>query len=133
MTRPAVTYNDPERAVVDILSDLVDTPVGVTLPADWTPRSGPFLTVAWDGTPRMQHPISMSATVRVVAWSASKTEAKTIALDAMGRLCAHVDAGPIVHMVPLVGPMPATDPDHDYAELCMFTVRAVTRSTPINP
>jgi hypothetical protein len=131
MTRQAVTYHDPERATVDILGGLVDTPVGVSLPAKWTPRSGPFLTVAWDGTPQMTHPISMAATIRVVAWSGSKTEAKAIALDAMGRLAAHIEDGPVVNFKPLLGPMPASDPDHEGAELCAFTMRATTRSTPI--
>lgn len=119
MTRPAVTYPDPERLIVDLLTDeLDDVTVGVDLPAAWTPRSAPHVQVAWDGTPAGRHPITLGATIRVVAWAATKTAAKALALEAHGRLCAYTGgiAG-LVNVLPLTGPLTAVDPDHDHAEL----------------
>lgn len=131
MTRPAVTYTDPERAVVDFLTDAMDVPVGVNLPDDWTPSSGTFLQIQWDATPVVQHPVSIGATIRVIAWAATKTVAKAKAMEAMGRLCAYSGHGDFVNIVPLNGPLPATDPDHHDAELCSITVRATVPSTPL--
>jgi hypothetical protein len=132
MARPLVTYPDIERAVVDLLAAaLDDVTVGVGVPANWRPATGTHVEVSWDGTPIDNHPISMGGTVRVVAWAATKTEAKATAMLAHGHLLAYSGGGAFVSILPLTGPLPAVDPDHDKAELCSFTVRATVASTPI--
>ena len=133
MTRPSVTYPDPERATVDLLTPLLDgATVGVNLPDDWTPASDPHVRVAWDGTPRLNHPVSIGATVRLVAYAGTKTEAKRLAMEAFGHACGYGGGDPdLVSVHPLTGPLPATDPDHYDAEICSVTVRVTVPSTPI--
>lgn len=132
MSKPLVTYPDPERAVVDHLADAFageDVTVGIGVPAGWTAASDPHLQVACDGTPTDEHPIAHRTTVRIVAWSSSTTEAKRLALLAHGHLLAD-PTGDLHSVTPLTGLLPAHDRDHD-AELASFTVRVRVRSTAI--
>jgi hypothetical protein len=129
-----VTYPDVERAVVDYLTDELDAgpTVGVDLPGGWTPDASPtHVQVALDGTPIVNHPVNIGATIRVTVWARTKTEAKAVALLAHGHLLAYAGGGGFVNILPLTGPLPATDPDHHNAELCSITVRATVASTPI--
>lgn len=132
MTKPLVTYPDPERAVVDHLTDALtgeDVTVGVGLPTGWDTSDDPHIQVACDGTPVDEHPIAHRATIRVVAWSSSTSEAKRLALLAHGHLLT--GWGDDLHSVtPLTGLLPAYDPGHD-AELASFTARVRVRSTEI--
>lgn len=130
--KPLVTYPDPERAVVDHLTDALtgeDVTVGIGVPTDWERGVDPHLQVACDGTPTDEHPIAHRTTIRVVAWADSTTEAKRLALLAHGHLLT--GWGDDLHSVtPLTGLLPAHDRDHD-AELASFTVRVRVRSTEI--
>ena len=128
MTKPLVTYPDPERAVVDHLTDAIDdVTVGVGVPTDWVRTDDPHIQVACDGTPVDEHPIAHRTTIRVVVWAASTSEAKRLALEAHGHLLT--GWGDDLHSVtPLTGLLPAHDDDHD-AELASFTVRVRVRST----
>lgn len=133
MSRPLAAYPDPERIVVDLLAgEMAGVTVGVDLPPTWTPRSAPHIRITWDGTPTARHPISIGATIRVTVWAATKTTAKTLSLEAHGRLCAYIGgvAG-LVNILPLTAFLPAVDPDHDHAELCSFTVRVTVAATSI--
>lgn len=133
MTKPLVTYHDPERATVDLLAAAMSgVTVGVNLPEDWTPKSTPHIQVAWNGTPTVRHPISMAAVIRLIAYAGTKTDAKRLAMEAQGRACAYSsDQTDIVSILPLTGPLPASDPDHHDAEICAVTVRVTVASTPI--
>jgi hypothetical protein len=131
MRNPAA-FPDPERAVVDLLTDLMDlhdetVTVSVGVPSGWQPSSTPHLEVAWDGTPIIEQRIMAHATIRVVARAGSTTEAKRLALLAQGLLAAHDGTAPVSVIRPLTGPLPARDPD-TRAELASFTVRASTRA-----
>ena len=133
MTRPLVTYPDPERAVVDHLIDALadeDVTVGVGVPTDWDKADDPHIQVACDGTPLDEHPVAHRTTIRIVAWSSSTSEAKRLALLAHGHLLGD-PTGDIHSVTPLTGLLPASDPGHD-AELASFTVRVRVRSTPID-
>lgn len=132
MSKPLVTYPDPERAVVDHLADALageDVTVGIGLPSAWNKAGVPHLQVACDGTPTDEHPIAHRTTIRVVAWASSTSEAKRLALLAHGHLLA-APTGDLHSVSPLTGLLPAHDRDHD-AELASFTVRARVRSTGI--
>lgn len=131
--KPAVTYPDPERAFVDLLTELLDdesVTVGVGVPDGWQPSTGDHIQVSWDGTPLEEHPIAIYPTLRIVAWSASTTEAKRLAMLCQGLLLAHTGGSSVGAIRPLTGPQPARDPD-TRAELAAITVRATVRSTPI--
>jgi hypothetical protein len=130
--RTPAAFPDPERAVVDLLTELMDlydetVTVGVGVPGGWRPDHSPHLEVAWDGTPIIEQRTMAHATVRVVARAGSTTEAKRLALLAQGLLAAHDGTGPISVVRPLTGPLPARDPD-TRAEIASFTVRASTRA-----
>lgn len=129
--KPAVTYPDIERLVVDYLTgDLGGATVGIDLPTNWSTASTNHLVVRCDGTPSIDHPAAARPTVRLTAWSASKTQAKALAMRAQGLLCAHPGGDGIAAVSALTGLLPAYDPDHE-AELASVTCRAVIRSTPI--
>lgn len=135
MTRLAVQAPDAERLVVDYLEPLIDdAEVGVQVPAEW--ESGvsdtPHLQVALDGTPRIDHPVTHHATVRLTARAKSTTEAKELAARAQGLLCAHPGGGGIASTTPLTGVLPARDPQTN-AEIASTTTRVIVRSTEIEP
>jgi hypothetical protein len=134
--KPTVTYPDPERETVDILTDLFEdagenaVTVGVGVPDGWTPGDNPHLGVACDGTFTDLHPIIARSTIRLVARAATTTEAKRLAQLAHGLLCGwRGDAG-VSAFQPLTGLLPARDPKTD-AEIAAVTVRALLRSTPV--
>lgn len=129
------TYPDVERAVVDLLTELVgtiepDVTVGVGVPADWNVEHDPHLQVSCDGTPTLDHPIAAHSTVRIVAWAETTSRAKELANLAHGLIVAHDGAPPIAGVRTLTGLFPARDPE-TRAELASFTVRVSVRSTPI--
>lgn len=136
MTKPLVTYPDAERVAVDLLTAELDDPadvtVGINLPAAWTPTDPVHVQVTWDGTPTDDHPVRMIATVRITVWADSPTEAKRVAMLAKGHLCGYTTGiTGLVNVMPLTGPLPVRDPDHDNAALCMVTVRMVIASQAI--
>lgn len=128
----ALRFPDVERAAKTLLDDLTPPPstVGIGVPESWTEASPIHLQIGWDGTLVNQSRLIATATIRVVAWAAEPTQAKTAALDAHARLCAHRGGGGINLIRPGVGPIPARDPDTG-AELAWFTVLATVRSTPL--
>lgn len=133
MTRPLVTYPDPEQAVVDHLTAALtdeDVTVGAGLPTTWTKSSDPHVQVACDGTPLDEHPIAHRSTIRVVVWSSHPRESIRLALLAHGHLLAD-PTGDIHSVTPLTGLLPAYDPGHR-AELASFTVRVRVRSTAVD-
>ena len=130
----AVTYPDPERVVRDYLAAVMgdQATVGIGVPGDWTPSAGPHLQVATDGMFMAGHPVYGEATVRIVAWAASPTEAKRLAQLAQGHLLAHPGDGTIARTRPLVGLLPSRDFQTN-AETASVTVRVSLRSVPIEP
>lgn len=132
MTKPAVTFPDPERAVVDYLTTVAagqfpaGTTIGVGVPAGWVPTSPTHIEVAWDGTPGLAWPVTADATIRVVVHAATTTLAKRDALLAQGLLCASGWPASLT-IQPLTGVLPAQDPS-THAELASFTVRCRVRS-----
>lgn len=132
MTPPAVTYPDPERVVRDYLDTVIaDATIGVGVPSSWTKASGNHLQVATDGMfLGRTHPVYGEATIRLVAWSASPTQAKELAQRAQGLLLAHPGTGDITRTRPLTGLLPARD-EQTNAELASVTVRVTLRSVPI--
>lgn len=126
-----VVYPDPEQEIRPVLRSLLvaegeDVPVGVSRPDGWTPDEGPCVTIAWDGTPRLQHPIAAWPTVRVTVHADTTTEAKRLAALCLGLLCASD-----LSVKPLAIIAPATDPDRTTVEMASFTVRLTTRSQPL--
>ena len=130
MAPPLVTYPDVEELVVDLLDAALDCTVGVGVPDGWTTEDGDHLQVACDGTPIDEHPIAQRHTVRLTAWSANPTPAKTLLYLAHGHLIGSAGANGLSTVSPLTGVLPAHDDDHD-AELASCTVRVRVRSTPI--
>lgn len=128
--RPAVTYPDAERLVVDYLNSLLTETVAVGVPSNWGPSSPSHLQVQLDGTPRMEHPVIAHATIRLVARAQSTSAAKALAAKAQGLLCAHPGGGGIASTGPYTGVFPARDPDTN-AELASTTCRVSVRSVPI--
>lgn len=129
---PPVTFPDPERAVVDLLQHLTDeddppVTVSVGVPEGWTPEAPTHLEVAWDGTPETSHPVAEHPTIRIVVRAATTSVAKATAARARGLLLAHDGTPPVVSIRPLVGVMPARDPD-TRDELAWFTVRVTVRN-----
>jgi hypothetical protein len=130
--KPLVSYPLVEQIVVDLLADLMAgvegaPTVGVGVPVGWTATSSrPHLSVVSDGSWRIEHPVAIWSTVRVVARAASTTVAQRLAQRAMGELLAggwpegvRISAG--------TGVMPTRDTD-TRAELAWFTVSVRTRS-----
>ena len=131
MTDP-LRFPDVERLVRDLLDTLTPSPitVGIGVPDAWATTSPTHLQVGWDGTIVASSRLIATATVRVVAWAPSTSAAKSAALDAHARLCAHRAGSGISLIRPGVGPMPARD-DTTRADLAWFTVRVTVRSTPL--
>lgn len=140
MTKVAVTYPDPEVAMVDLVKELLEdqgetATVAVGVPTDWDPEDVDqvnHVQVNWDGTPRLQHPIAIDPTIRIVTWSITASEAKRLALLVHGLILAHDGTGDIKATKPLVGPQPDRDTENR-ADLAWFTVRATVRAEPITP
>lgn len=127
----AVEVPDVERLVVDWLDTQLSESVGITVPANWKPgTSPPFLQVACDGHPSNTWPVTMNATVRLVAWASTKTAAKALAAKAQGVLCSHPGGGGISSARPLTGPLPARDASTG-AELAAVTCRVILRTKPL--
>lgn len=126
--RTPMQFPDPERAVVDILNDseYVDHPAGIEVPNNWVPAHGPFLQVAWDGTPTNDQIVAYP-TIRVTVRAGGPTAAKNAALRAQAVLLAHPGGYGISAIRPGTGPFPSKDPDTK-VPLCWFTVRASTRA-----
>lgn len=129
-----VTYPDAERLTVDYLTDELDedATIGVGVPIGWAKDDTPHLEVALDGVPLLDHPMFAHATVRLVARAETTTEAKRIAMKALGVLCGHPGGDGITTVRPLTGPLPARDPASQ-AELAAVTARVTVRSIPIEP
>lgn len=127
------TWPDVERLVVDWLADRFadldeDVTVGIGVPAGWTASLKAHVAVAWDGTPIVEWPAVQRATIRLVAYAGSPTEAKRLAALAQGVLCSHPGGDGIVSARPLTGVLPARDPDTQ-SEIAATTSRVVVRST----
>ena len=132
MSKPLVTYARVENVLVDFLEPLLagEATVGAVLPAAWTPASDPHVSVTVDGTPIDDHPVSISPTVRLVAWSPSPTDSHDLVMLARAHVLAHV--GDEFDAVPLTGPQPATDEEHGNAALCAVTCRVRVRSADVS-
>lgn len=126
--KTSATYPDPEREVVDYLTDLLDgeCTVGVGVPSDHEADSPAHLQVSSDGQ-TLTHPISTDALVRLTAWAPSTTEAKRLCALAQGLLLATQEWP--THSVS--GPIPARDPD-TRTELATCSVEVSFRSLPIS-
>lgn len=138
----AVTYPDVERAVVDLLADLLadEDPVptvGVGVPTSFAVGAQPHVQVALDGSVGLPHPIAERSTVRVTVWHpptspsgrGSTTAAKALAQLARGLLLAET-GDTVAQVLPGAGMFPAYDED-TRAELASFTVLVTMRSVPI--
>lgn len=128
MSKVFAVFPDPELGTVEALeaSPHIDVPVGVALPSDWTPADGGYLKVEWDGTVHPGFPVA-HATVRVIAWASSPTDAKSLALTAQAALTAYKTGTAVASFQPLAGPWSAEDPATS-APICAFTVRAVMKA-----
>ena len=116
---------DDEALTIDVLVEVMgaldeDVTVGVGVPAGWGPRSTPHLRITSDGTPSIDN-CSSRATVRVVAYAASTTEAKRLAGLAQAVLVARYD---LINAVALTGVQApdGRDPETS-AEIAMTTVQ----------
>lgn len=132
--KPRVSVPDAERLTRDLLADLIwthepDVSVEVGVPKDWTPKSPPHLQVSWGGTPVHALPVLAYATVRIVAWAASTSEAKRLAALAEGLLLAST-SDDISGFRALTSVQPARDPE-TRAELASVSLRATLRTQPI--
>lgn len=133
----AVEFPDPEPPVRDYLAaelaDLgEDVTVGIGVPSDWKPSDESHIQVESDGTPVVLNNLAAFATIRLVAWASSTSEAKRLAARAQGVLCGHPGADVIKGAIPLTGVQPARDPD-SRAEIAATTSRVTIRSAPIEP
>lgn len=128
--KPTPSFPDPERAAVDLLTELLDdedVTVGVGLPEGWTIADPTHVQVAWDGNAGDEHPVVIRPVIRVTAWCAQPSEAKRVALAARSLLLAHA-GGAISSIQPGTGLLVTRDPDQR-AELASFTVRLTVRAT----
>lgn len=136
----ALSFPDVERPVRDYLAvELLalgeDLTVAIGVPATWSqanPAQKPHVQVDWDGTPDIRNNLVAFATVRVVAWARSTTEAKRLGALAQGVLCGHPGGAVIKGAVPLTGVLPTRDPATS-AEIAATTSRVTVRSAPIEP
>lgn len=130
MSRPEVTFPDPEVIAVDHLKARMlalgeTATVSVGVPKRWKPdTSPPHVSVAWDGTPWQRRHTAMRAAIRVTARAETTSEAKRLALLAQGIM--HAFSG----VREQLGVMPTRDPDTE-AELAWFTVGLMVRSIPV--
>jgi hypothetical protein len=136
MTRPQVTFPDAQRAVVDLLTELLDdagetVTVAVGVPNGWKPGTTSHLEVASDGTPDQTWPVVAYPTIRIVARASTTTEAKRLAALAEGLLVAYGGGDTISTIRPLTGVLPARD-DQTNAEIASVTLRVAVRSEPAN-
>lgn len=134
MTKPLAQFPDAEVLTKDLLKALLapheaDVDVGVGLPASWDGTTD-YLQVELDGTPTTRGRILQMATIRITAWSASRSRAKELANLADGLLCAHAGGGGISSITHLTGPLVARDPDNR-GQLASVTVQVAVRSAPI--
>lgn len=128
-----VTFPDPELAAVDYLTDAMPSrwddnlTVGVELPDDWTPASTEHVQVQWDGTPGHDREVLAYCTVRIVAWSRSRTRAKHLCGVAVGALTVHEGGDGVSSIDRLTGVQPAKDPTTG-GHIAAATVRMTMRS-----
>lgn len=132
-----VTFPDPERIAVDYLTDQLEefepeVTCGVGVPEGWTADSPSHIRVVSDGQPAHTHPVVSHATIRLVAYAATTTEAKRLCGVALGLLLAHPGGDGVAGTRKYTGPLPAHDPDTG-AELASATARLSIRSIPIVP
>lgn len=125
MTFTYPQQQDDEALVIDVLTEVMDelgedVTVGVGVPIRWGPRSAAHLRVTADGTPTISD-VFARATVRVVAYAASTSEAKRLAGLAQAVLVARYD---LINAVALTGVQApdGRDPETN-AEIAMTTVQ----------
>jgi hypothetical protein len=137
----ALAFPDVEVPVKDYLAARFaaigeTVTVGVGVPANWTSTSSPpstsHIQVDSDGVPTVINNLLAHATVRVVAWAKSTSEAKRLASRAQALLCAHPGDGSINAASPLTGVLPVRDPATGH-EIAATTSRVTIRSAPIEP
>lgn len=136
----ALIFPDVEVPAKDYLRDeLADRgevlTVGVGVPASWSqtnPAQKPHIQVECDGVPIILNNLAALATVRVVAWARSTSEAKRLAALAQGVLCGHPGGEVIKGAIPLTGVLADRDPATK-AEIAATTSRATIRSAVIEP
>lgn len=125
--RPLVTYPRVVNVVVDFLTG-EGFNAAARLPPTWKPTDSPVIIVASDGTPqnRVAHPVAITPTVRLTAWSDSPTESHDLAMLAAGHMDAH-DGSQFTARLD-GGGIEAVDPDHGNAQLFAVTLRVRVRS-----
>jgi len=127
-----VTFGDAERLIVDHLSPLLPAAtVGVGVPSARPVPAGEVLPsdhlqVVWDGTPIVEYPVLARATVRLVAWAQTTSDAKALADTAQALLLGTPAPVGVASIRPITGIVPARDPD-SRAELASFTVQVNLR------
>lgn len=135
--KPLAQCPDAERVIVDYLTEQLAarnnlTPVGVGVPPGWTLGSGDFVQVELDGTPVSEAPVAWRSTLRVTAWSASRSKAKDLAALCEALLMAH--PGDRVTgcsgCLPGTGVLMAQDPDTK-AQLASVTALVKLRGIPL--
>lgn len=130
MTKPLVTFADPEHAIIDYLTGKTAATAGSFFPKSSTdtPPSLPFLQVAWDGTPTVRYPVTQDPTVRLTWWDENPTPAKAGLALAQAHMLAHPGDANVWNVLPLTGGLPSRDPDTGLW-LCTATFRVSVRPT----
>ena len=133
--KPLVTWPDAEREAIAWLNHALPlrsedyatgATAGVSLPTGWTKTADPFVTVALDGTPRVDYPAAAYATVRCTAYGLSTTKTKALAALVQGLLVTRPGDRKVSSVQPLTGVLPASDSDSG-AALASITVRMILR------
>lgn len=134
--KTAVTFPDPILATLEVLrakapgyvpgTTFGTVPPSVQREGD---RKAPYGMVALDAVSG-QYPVHQSATVRVVAYGVTETQALALAQILRAVLLVHEGTGPARSFGELTGPIPSTDPDTG-APIAYFTVAARMRPTPL--
>jgi hypothetical protein len=128
MSTPLVTFANPRTAVRAYLDTQLDTLVGTVFPPT-APATG-YLQVAWDGTPTLNYPITIRATIRVTCWHTNPTPAEDLALTVLGVLASSGGTVDLWQLVPLTGPLSGVDEDSGYW-FASLTFRVSPRPTPL--
>lgn len=129
------TYPDVEAEMVDFLDDMLaavgeDVTVSVGVPDAWKPTSTPHVQVVCDGTPRMDHPVAVYPSLRLVVRAGTTSEAKRLAMLAQAVAVSHDGTWPVAWVRPLTGILPVRDPETN-AEIAMVTCQVAIRSHPV--
>lgn len=141
MVKPLVVYGDATATVIGILDDaltgrveayVTGYAIGSRVPRDRSTDVPhlPFVLVAHDGTPSLQHPVNARATMRVTVWHESAEQAHDLAQLCHGLLLAYMGGDTIRSIRPSFGVLPALDSGSN-TPLATFSVLANMRALPL--